>query len=104
MNEKFQLKYQKILDIMPDIAECANKELILIGGTALSLFHLKHRISVDLDFIPIKTNGNSDVTLKERLKGCISKKGYRAQRSAYTNQFTIQFEETSIKVEILIPQ
>jgi len=86
--------------MLNDIAECANEELILVGGTALALFHLKHRISIDLDFIPVK---GDDIKLKENFKGCLTKKGYRTMVSAYKNQFVIQLENTSIKIEIFSP-
>jgi predicted nucleotidyltransferase component of viral defense system len=95
------LKYEKILSILSDIAECTNEELILVGGTALALFHTKHRISVDLDFVPSK-NGD-DAKLKEKLKGCMSSKGHKTQRTVYENQFVIQFDNTGIKVELFIP-
>ncbi len=100
MNERLHLKYQKILEILPDVAECAGEGLVLAGGTALALFHLKHRISVDLDFIPMN---ESEPEAKEKLKGKLTERGYRTQRSAYTNQFVIQFENTAIKVEIFKP-
>jgi predicted nucleotidyltransferase component of viral defense system len=97
MEERFQLKYRRVLEALPDVAECADRRLILVGGTALALFHLNHRISIDLDFVP---NGGVDTKLKEDLKGCLTGKGYRTQRAAYANQFIIQFEDTSIKVEV----
>ncbi|MBN1169923.1 nucleotidyl transferase AbiEii/AbiGii toxin family protein [Candidatus Micrarchaeota archaeon] len=97
MINKFHLKYQKILDILGDIAECTDQKLILVGGTALALFHLKHRVSIDLDFVPVD---GDDVVLKEELKGKITNKGYKTNRSSFPNQFIIQFEDTSIKVEI----
>jgi predicted nucleotidyltransferase component of viral defense system len=100
MKEAFELKYRKVLEILPDVAECANRDLVLVGGTALALFHLNHRVSVDLDFIPVKGN---DEELKERLKGCLTKKGYTTQRAAHINQFVIQFENTGIKIEIFSP-
>lgn len=100
MNERLHLKYKKILEILPDVAECAGGELVLAGGTALALFYLKHRISVDLDFIPLKEN---EQEAKEKLKGKLTERGYRTQRSAFTNQFVIQFENTAIKVEIFKP-
>jgi len=96
----FKLKYARILEILPSVADCAGERLILIGGTALAVFHLRHRLSVDLDFA---TNGNDDVSSKEKLKGCLSSKGVRAFRSRFSNQFVIQFSDTSIKVEILPP-
>ncbi len=100
MDNIAHIKYQRIIESLEDIAECAAGNLVLVGGTALGLFYLKHRASVDLDFVPI--NGD-DVKLKEALKGCLSKKGYRTLRSAYSNQFVIQFEDTSIKVELFTP-
>ncbi len=98
MNERFHLKYKKILDILPDVAECTGDRLVLIGGTALALFHAKHRISVDLDFVALE---GDESEAKEMLKGCMTKKGYKTQRSAFQNQFVIQFEDSAIKVEVL---
>lgn len=97
MDEAFQRKYNRVLEALPDVAECAGKKLILVGGTALALFHLNHRISVDLDFVPLE---GKDTQMKESLKGCLTKKGYRTQRAAHSNQFVIQFEDTAIKVEV----
>lgn len=102
MENKFQKKYLKIEEIMPDIAACADMKLILVGGTALTIFYLKHRASVDIDFIPIDLK-DEDIHAR-RLKGEFSKRGYRASRSAYTNQFVINFENTTIKVEIFVPE
>ncbi|MDO8339560.1 MAG: nucleotidyl transferase AbiEii/AbiGii toxin family protein [Candidatus Burarchaeum sp.] len=101
MEEGFYRKYKRLLEALPDVAECAEGKLVLIGGTALALFHLKHRISVDLDFAPLR---GDEARAKEALKGCLSKKGYRTQRTAYKNQFAIQFEDASIKVEIFKPK
>ena len=100
MDERFQLKYKKVLEVLSDVAECTGENLILVGGTALALFHIKHRISVDLDLVPKK---GDEVDLKERLKGCITNKGYTTQRAAHQNQFVILFEETGIKVEVFDP-
>ncbi|MEM3555197.1 MAG: nucleotidyl transferase AbiEii/AbiGii toxin family protein [Candidatus Micrarchaeia archaeon] len=101
MDESFNRKYKKVLEILPDVAECAQGRLILVGGTALALFYLKHRVSVDLDFVPI---AGDETKLKEELKGCLSKKGYRTVPGAFRNQFIIQFEDTSIKVEVFEPE
>ena len=98
MDEPFHRKYGRVLEILPDVADCAKGKLALVGGTALALFYLNHRVSVDLDFVVLDGN---DEKLKEELKGCITKKGYRTIRGAYKNQFIIQFEDTSIKVEVL---
>jgi predicted nucleotidyltransferase component of viral defense system len=103
MDERFHLKYRRLLEILPDVAECANGRLVLVGGTALAVFHLEHRISVDLDFVPLDGKGD-DVALKEALKGCLTRKGYRTGRAAYPNQFVVQFEDTSIKMEIFVPR
>ena len=100
MDDAFERKYKRVLEILPDVAECAQGKLILVGGTALALFHLKHRVSVDLDFVPASGN---DIELKEKLKGCMTKKGYRTMPGRFKNQFVVQFEDTSIKVEIFIP-
>ena len=100
MKGDFDLKYARVLEILPAVAECTDGKLVLIGGTALAVFHLKHRISVDLDFA---TFGSDDVKAKEALKGCLSAKGVRAFRSAYHNHFVIHLDDTSIKVEILPP-
>lgn len=102
MEKQFYAKYSRLLEALPDVAECAAGKLALVGGTALTLFYLKHRISIDLDFVPIG-KGN-DARLKEGLKGCLSKKGYTTLRVSYTNQFVIQFDDSSIKVEVFHPQ
>ncbi len=101
MDEALSRKYGRVLEIMPDVAECAEGKLILVGGTALALFHLQHRISIDLDFVPAD---GDDARLKEFLKGRLSKKGYRTSAGAFQNQFVIQFEDTSIKVEVFEPE
>ena len=101
MDEIFNRKYRTVLEVLPDVAGCAQGKLTLVGGTALALFHLKHRISVDLDFVPVS---GSDTKLKEELKGCLSKRGYRTTTGAYSNQFVVQFEDTSIKIEIFEPE
>ena len=97
MDESFNRRYKKVLEILPDVADCAKGNLVLVGGTALALFYLKHRISVDLDFVPVAGEATK---LKEELKGCLSKKGYRTISGAYSNQFVVQFEDASIKVEV----
>lgn len=101
MDEAFNTRYKKVLEILPDAAECAHSKLILVGGTALALFYLRHRISVDLDFVPVS---GDEVKLKEKLKGCLTKNGYRTTVGAFKNQFIIQFEATSIKVEVFKPE
>jgi len=57
-------------------------------------------VSVDLDFIPIAA---TKPHLKKRSRAAFSKKGYRTQRGAYANQFMVQFEDTTIKVELFKP-
>lgn len=101
MDERLERKYKRVLQILPDVAECAGGRLVLVGGTALALFHLHHRISIDLDFVPLS---GGDLEAKEKLKGCLSRRGYRTARSAYPNQFVIQFEDSSIKVEVFEPE
>jgi predicted nucleotidyltransferase component of viral defense system len=101
MDEQFNRKYKKVLEVLPDVAACAGGKLILVGGTALALFHLKHRVSVDLDFVPVE---GDDVKLKEALKGCLSSKGYHTTAGAFKNQFVVQFEDTGIKVEVFVPE
>ena len=100
MADKFVAKYTRILQILPDVAKCTEKHLVLIGGTALALFYLKHRVSVDLDFVPIS---GDEKEYKEKIKGCLSKKGYNTRTATFTNQFVIQFEDTTIKFEIFYP-
>ncbi|MFA5178599.1 MAG: nucleotidyl transferase AbiEii/AbiGii toxin family protein [Candidatus Paceibacterota bacterium] len=97
METKFNLKYKKILEILADVGDCAQNRLILVGGTALALFYLKHRVSIDLDFIPIKMD---EIKAKEEMKGCLTKKGYKTTVGRFKNQFILQFEDTSIKIEI----
>jgi len=101
MSEQFERKYRKVLEVLPAVAECAQGRLILVGGTALALFHLKHRVSVDLDMVPIR---GDETRLKEELKGCLTKKGYRTSAGAFKNQFIVQFEDTSIKIEVFEPE
>ena len=90
MDEQFNRKYKKVLEILPDVAACAQGKLVLVGGTALALFYLKHRVSVDLDFVPVE---GDEVKLKEALKGCLTSKGYRTTPGAFKNQFVVQFED-----------
>lgn len=101
MNEAFDRKYKRVLEILPDVAECAQGKLILAGGTALALFYLKHRVSVDLDLVPVS---GDETELKEGLKGCLSRMGYRTISGAFRNQFVVQFEGTSIKIEVFEPE
>jgi len=100
MENVFQRKYGLATQVLPDAAECAARNLILVGGTALALFYLQHRVSVDLDFVPIS---GDDSKAKELLKGCLSRKGYRTQRARFQNQFVVQLEGSSIKIEVFTP-
>lgn len=100
MDSKLELKYRRVLDILPDVAECLQDKAVLVGGTALALFHLQHRISIDLDFAVTK----EDTQIKEKLKGCLTKKGYLTARAAYQNQFVVHFQDSSIKIEVFIPE
>jgi predicted nucleotidyltransferase component of viral defense system len=101
MDERSHRKYLKVMEILPDVVECSNGKLVLVGGTALSLFYLNHRLSVDLDFNPVS---GIDKKLKEELKGRLTKLGYRTSVGQYENQFIVQFENTSIKIEIFEPE
>ncbi|VVC01814.1 Nucleotidyl transferase AbiEii toxin, Type IV TA system [uncultured archaeon] len=101
MREAFEKKYRRVLEILPDIAQATEDKLVLVGGTALAVFYLQHRTSVDIDFVPIK---DRDDKMKEMLKGALSSKGYRTQRSAYANQFVVQFDDTAIKIEVFEPE
>ena len=118
MDNVFQRKYKLATAILADVADCAGGRLVLVGGTALALFYLQHRVSVDLDFVPLSgdageaaaspTSSNAaafadETKHKEALKGCLSKKGYRTQRARFSNQFIVQSEATSIKVEVFTP-
>lgn len=102
MDKKLRTRYQHILESMEDIANCTNGELVLVGGTALAIFYLKHRVSVDLDFVPIENK--DDVELKKKFKGALSRKGYNTGRTTFTNQFVIQFGDSSVRVEIFHPK
>ncbi|MBI5047167.1 nucleotidyl transferase AbiEii/AbiGii toxin family protein [Candidatus Micrarchaeota archaeon] len=97
MDERANRKYKRITEIIHHVAECADGKLILVGGTALALFYLNHRLSIDLDFIPVS---GDECKLNEALKGCLSKHGYRTATAAHSNQFVVQFGDTSIKIEI----
>jgi len=101
MQEALNRKYRHVLEIIPDVAQAARGKLVLVGGTALALVYLHHRISIDLDFVPVS---EPDHKLKEMLKGALSSKGYHTQRSAYANQFVVQFDNAAIKVEIFEPE
>ena len=101
MEEKFSRKYDRILEIIGDVAKCTENKLILVGGTALALFYLKHRVSIDLDFVPI---AGDEEKHKQTIKGCLTKKGYRTATASYKNQFVIQFDDTTIKLEIFYPK
>lgn len=101
MTNVFQRKYALVTDILAEVAGCAQGKLVLVGGTALALFYLQHRVSVDLDFVPVF--GDDETKLKEALKGCLSKKGYRTQRARHPNQFIVQSDITSVKVEVFSP-
>lgn len=101
MAERFRLKYNRLLEIIGDVAECAAGNLVLVGGTALALFYLKHRLSIDLDFVPVS---GDETKAGQVLKGCLTKKGYRTMRGAFQNQFILQFEDTSIKIEVFKPE
>lgn len=100
MEIAFKKKYDRILEILEAVAGCTQGEMILVGGTALAIFYLKHRISVDLDFVPVN---KTDIKLKEALKGCLSRKGYNTTRATYKNQFIVNFDDTAIKIEVFEP-
>lgn len=101
MDNVFQRKYKLATTILSDVADCAAGRLVLAGGTALALFYLQHRVSVDLDFVPVA--GEDEIKLKEALRGCLSKKGYTTQRARHSNQFIVQSNITSVKVEVFTP-
>lgn len=94
-------KYARIVGSLEDIARCTEGRLVLVGGTALALFYVKHRVSVDLDFVP--ASAEKEEKLKEWFKGVLSKAGYTTLRTAFTNQFVLQFEDASVKVEVFAP-
>ncbi|MCX6770633.1 MAG: nucleotidyl transferase AbiEii/AbiGii toxin family protein [Candidatus Micrarchaeota archaeon] len=101
MESIFERKYGLATAILADVADCIDCQLILVGGTALALFYLQHRVSVDLDFVPL--SGGDVAAAKQALKGCMSKKGYTTQTARWHNQFIVQSETTSIKVEVFTP-
>ena len=98
MESIFERKYILAKAILADAADCIGCRLILVGGTALALFYLQHRVSVDLDFVPL--SGGDVAAAKQALKGCMSKKGYTTQTARWHNQFIVQSETTSVKVEV----
>jgi len=102
MENVFQRKYELAKRVISDVADCANCQLILVGGTALAVFYLQHRVSVDLDFVPL--SGDDVAAAKQALKGCMSKKGYTTQTARWHNQFIVQSENASIKVEVFTPE
>lgn len=101
MDDTFAIKYNRVLEIISDVARCTENKLILVGGTALALFYLKHRVSIDLDFVSMSSVEEEH---KAALKGCLTKKGYRTSVAHYTNQFVILFDDTAIKLEIFYPR
>jgi predicted nucleotidyltransferase component of viral defense system len=101
MENVFQRKYELAKRILADVADCANCQLVLVGGTALAVFYLQHRVSVDLDFVPLHDQDVAEA--KQALKGCMSKKGYTTQAARWHNQFIVWSESTSIKVEVFTP-
>ncbi len=101
MENVYQRKYRLVTDILSEVADCAGGRLILVGGTALALFYLQHRVSVDLDFVPLS---GDETKAKEALRGCLSKKDFRTQRARHSNQFVVQSETTSIKIEVFTPE
>lgn len=103
MEKKLRARYQHIIESLDDIADCTDGELVLVGGTALAIFYLNHRLSVDLDFVPIKPEGD-EAKLKEKFKGALSIKGYNTGRVRFTNQFVIHFGDSSLRVEIFQPK
>ncbi|MFH1222341.1 MAG: nucleotidyl transferase AbiEii/AbiGii toxin family protein [Candidatus Micrarchaeota archaeon] len=98
--EKMMLKQKRVVELLPFIAKCIQDRAVLIGGTALALFHLNHRISIDIDLAVEK----DDVELSRELKGCLSKIGFITKPTAYKNVFTVNFEETAVRVEVFIPE
>ena len=102
MESIFERKYNLAKAILADVADCIDCQLILVGGTALAIFYLQHRVSVDLDFVPL--SGDDVAAAKQALKGCMSKKGYRTQAARWHNQFIVQSENTSVKVEVFTPE
>jgi predicted nucleotidyltransferase component of viral defense system len=98
----FERKYNLAKTILADVADCIDCRLILVGGTALAVFYLQHRVSVDLDFVPL--SGEDVAAAKQALKGCMSTKGYTTQQARWRNQFIVQSETTSIKVEVFTPE
>lgn len=102
MESTFERKFALAKAILSDVADCIGCQLILMGGTALALFYLQHRVSVDLDFVPL--HGEDVAGAKQALKGCMSKRGYTTQRARWHNQFIVWSETTSIKLEVFTPE
>ncbi len=102
MDEVIERKYFRLLELLPVIGELTYGHLALVGGTALAVFYLDHRGSIDIDLVPL--HGQDEAKEKERLKGELSKKGYQTQRAVHINQFVVQFENTAIKIEVFTPE
>ncbi len=98
--EKMMLKQKRVIELLPFIAKCIGDRAVLIGGTALALFHLTHRISVDIDLAV----ENDDISFSRELKGCLSKIGFHTKTTAYRNVFTVNFQETAVRIEVFIPE
>ena len=95
--EKIQARQKRVIEILPNIAKCVNGRAVMIGGTALSLFYLNHRMSIDID---LAVDSDSDKFARE-VKGCLSKTGFEAKRTTYTNVFTVNFPETAVRIEFM---
>jgi len=94
------LKQKRVIELLPFIAKCINGQGVLVGGTALALFHLTHRISIDID---LAVEGDEVLLLRE-LKGCLSKAGFHTKTTAHKNVFTVHFQETAVRVEMFVPE
>jgi predicted nucleotidyltransferase component of viral defense system len=95
--KKIHAKQKRVIEILPNIAKCVNGKAVMIGGTALSLFYLNHRMSIDIDLAVEKDSDK----FSQEVKGCLSKTGFEAKRTTYTNVFTVNFPETAVRIEFM---
>lgn len=95
-----QAKQRRVIELLPFVARCARGRAVLVGGTALALFYLGHRASIDMDFAV----GEGNAEFAQELKGCLSRTGFQTKRTAHRNVFTVHFPETAVRVEVFVPE
>ncbi len=97
--DKIEAKQRRVIELLPYLSKCVAGRAVMVGGTALRLFYLNHRSSIDIDFAIEK---EPDGFCKD-IKGCLSKMGFEAKKTTYTNVFTVNFPETAVRIEVFVP-